>query len=42
MIANPNQFFVFGFTDADLDGSKFVPQQFRDDENHNGRYHDSR
>jgi len=27
-IANPNQFFVFGFTDADLGGSKFVPQQF--------------
>jgi hypothetical protein len=24
--SNPNQFFVFGFTDADLDGSKFVPQ----------------
>ena len=28
-IPNPNQFFVFGFTDADLGGSKFVPQQFR-------------
>jgi len=27
--ANPNQFFVFGFTDAELGGSKFVPQQFR-------------
>jgi len=30
---NPNQFFVFGFTDADLNGSKYVPQQhhgFRD------------
>jgi Esterase-like activity of phytase len=27
-IANPNQFFVVGFTDADLAGSKFVPQQF--------------
>jgi hypothetical protein len=26
---NPNQFFVFGFTDADLAGSKFVPQQLR-------------
>jgi len=26
--ANPNQFFVFGFTDVDLAGSKFVPQQF--------------
>jgi hypothetical protein len=24
---NPNQFFVFGFTDADLNGSVFVPQQ---------------
>ena len=23
---NPNQFFVFGFTDADLNGSKYVPQ----------------
>ena len=29
-ILNPNQFFVFGFTDADLGGSRFVPQQFRD------------
>jgi hypothetical protein len=27
-IANPNQFFVVGFTDADLAGAKFVPQQF--------------
>ena len=27
-IPNPNQFFVFGFTDADLDGSIFVPQKF--------------
>jgi Esterase-like activity of phytase len=27
--ANPNQFFVFGFTDADLAGSKFVPQKLR-------------
>jgi hypothetical protein len=26
MIDNPNQFFVFGFTDADLAGSAFVPQ----------------
>ena len=26
MIANPNQIFVFGFTDADLGGSMFVPQ----------------
>jgi hypothetical protein len=25
---NPNQFFVFGFTDADLAGSQFVPQRF--------------
>ncbi len=28
-IPNPNQFFVFGVTDADLGGSQFVPQQFR-------------
>jgi hypothetical protein len=28
MILNPNQFFVFGVSDADLDGSQFVPQQF--------------
>jgi len=28
-IPNPNQFFVFGFTDADLGGSQFVPQQFK-------------
>jgi hypothetical protein len=28
-IPNPNQFFVFGVSDADLGGSKFVPQQFR-------------
>lgn len=28
-IPNTNQFFVFGFTDTDLNGSKFVPQQFR-------------
>jgi hypothetical protein len=27
-IPNPNQFFVVGFSDADLAGSKFVPQQF--------------
>ena len=27
-ILNPSQFFVFGFTDADLGGSKFVPQEF--------------
>jgi Esterase-like activity of phytase len=25
-VANPNQFFVFGFTNADLGGSVFVPQ----------------
>lgn len=25
--SNPNQFFVFGFTDADLGGSKYVPQK---------------
>ncbi len=28
-IPNPNQFFVFGFTDADLGGSIFVPQQLQ-------------
>lgn len=28
-IPNPNQFFVVGFTDADLGGSKFVPQPIR-------------
>lgn len=27
-VLNPNQFFVFGLTDADLGGSVFVPQQF--------------
>ena len=32
-IPNDNQFFVFGFTDADLAGSKFVPQ-FRETQNH--------
>jgi hypothetical protein len=26
---NDNDFFVFGFTDADLKGSELVPQQFR-------------
>ncbi|HEY0565366.1 MAG TPA: esterase-like activity of phytase family protein [Terriglobales bacterium] len=26
---NPNQFFVFGFTDNDLAGSEFVPQHFK-------------
>jgi hypothetical protein len=25
-VPNPNQFFVFGFTDADLGTTKFVPQ----------------
>ena len=29
VVPNPNQFFVFGFTDADLSGSTLVPQQFR-------------
>jgi hypothetical protein len=29
-IPNPNQFFVFSFTDANLGGSKFVPQEFRE------------
>lgn len=28
-IPNPNQFFVFGFRDSDLGGSRFVPQQIR-------------
>jgi len=28
LLSNPNQFFVFGFTDGDLGGSQFVPQQF--------------
>lgn len=28
-IANPNQFFVVGFTDTDLGGSQFVPQPIR-------------
>jgi len=27
-LANPNQWFVFTFTDADLGGSAYVPQQF--------------
>ena len=27
--ANPNQFFVFGFTDTELAGSKYVPQNLR-------------
>lgn len=30
-ISNPNQFFVFSFTDADLAGSKLVPQKFREE-----------
>lgn len=25
--SNPNQFFVFGFTESDLDGSRYVPQK---------------
>ena len=29
-ILNPSQFFVFGFTDTDLGGSVFVPQEFED------------
>jgi hypothetical protein len=29
-VANPNNWFVFTFTDADLGGSKFVPQKFKD------------
>ena len=29
LVPNPNQFFVFSFTDADLGGSKFVPQHVR-------------
>ncbi len=29
MLPNPNQFFVFGFTDADLGGSKFIPQRVK-------------
>lgn len=28
-IPNDNQFFVFGFTDADLGGSQLVPQEFK-------------
>lgn len=27
-VPNPNQFFVFSFTDGDLGGSRFVPQDF--------------
>ncbi len=30
MIPNPNQFFVVGFTDAQLAGSKFEPQVVRE------------
>jgi hypothetical protein len=30
IVPNPNQFFVFGFTDTDLGGSTFVPQQFHE------------
>jgi hypothetical protein len=32
-LPNPNQFFVFGFTDADLGGSKLVLQFGEDDDN---------
>lgn len=39
-IPNPNQFFVFGFTEADLGGSKLVKQEFRDDDRHDDRGHD--
>lgn len=35
-VSNPNQFFVFGFSDADLQGATFVPQVFR-----NGRGDDA-
>jgi hypothetical protein len=35
-VANPNEFFVFGFTDADLNGSKFVAQ-FPDQSNDQGQ-----
>ena len=30
--SNPNRYFIFAFSDADLPG--FIPQQFRDDEGH--------
>jgi len=30
LIPNDNQFFVFGFADADLGGSIFVPQEIRE------------
>ena len=36
-IPNPNQFFVFGFSDADLGGSKLVKQEFRDDDRDHDR-----
>ena len=29
-VPNPNQFFVFGFADTDLEGSTFLPQQFHE------------
>jgi hypothetical protein len=29
LIPNPTQFVVFALTDADLNGSQFVPQQFK-------------
>jgi hypothetical protein len=31
-VSNPNQYFVFGFSDADLNGSEFIPQ-FADQSN---------
>ncbi len=37
--ANPNQFFVFGFKDADLAASKYVPQQFRFERHHRRKSH---
>jgi hypothetical protein len=40
-VPNPNQFFVFGFTDADLGGSKLVLQEFRDFDHRDERGHDS-
>jgi hypothetical protein len=30
--ANPNNIYVFGFTDADLNGSTYVPQKFDDND----------
>jgi hypothetical protein len=41
--SNPNQWFVFTFTDTDLGGSKFESQRFDDDRrsHHNGDQHRS-